>query len=287
MGATPQGRVDTVVLIHGLWMTPRSWEGWIERYTARGMHVIAPAWPGMDRSVEQLRDDPTPIAEQSIATIVAHYDKIIRALPRPPIIMGHSFGGLITQVLVDRGLGAAAVGVHSAQVKGVLKLPLSQLRSGFPILRSPANRGRAVPFTPDDFAYTFGNTMSREDSDRAWQRYAVPGAGRVYFEGAFANVDPRSPARVDVGRNDRAPLLLMAGGLDNVVPASVVRANAGLYQKSRALTAYEEFPGRSHFTVGQDGWEDVADYALDWALRAAALPREATIASESPRRYGA
>ncbi|MFC8296939.1 alpha/beta hydrolase [Micromonospora orduensis] len=287
MGATPQGRVDTVVLIHGLWMTPRSWEGWIERYTARGMHVIAPAWPGMDRSVEQLRDDPTPIAEQSIATIVAHYDKIIRALPRPPIIMGHSFGGLITQVLVDRGLGAAAVGVHSAQVKGVLKLPLSQLRSGFPILRSPANRGRAVPFTPDDFAYTFGNTMSREDSDRAWQRYAVPGAGRVYFEGAFANVDPRSPARVDVGRNDRAPLLLMAGGLDNVVPASVVRANAGLYQKSRALTAYEEFPGRSHFTVGQDGWEDIADYALDWALRAAALPREATIASESPRRYGA
>lgn len=287
MGATPQGRVDTVVLIHGLWMTPRSWEGWIERYTARGMHVIAPAWPGMDRSVEQLRDDPTPIAEQSIATIVAHYDKIIRALPRPPIIMGHSFGGLITQVLVDRGLGAAAVGVHPAQVKGVLKLPLSQLRSGFPILRSPANRGRAVPFTPDDFAYTFGNTMSREDSDRAWQRYAVPGAGRVYFEGAFANVDPRSPARVDVGRNDRAPLLLMAGGLDNVVPASVVRANAGLYQKSRALTAYEEFPERSHFTVGQDGWEDVADYALDWALRAAALPREATIASESPRRYGA
>ncbi|MET8040329.1 alpha/beta fold hydrolase [Micromonospora sp. NPDC005215] len=284
MGATPQGQVDTIVLIHGLWMTPRSWEGWVERYTARGMHVIAPAWPGMDRSVEQLRDDPGPIAEQSMATIVAHYDKIIRALPRPPIIMGHSFGGLFAQVLADRGLGAAVVGVHPAAVKGVLKVPLSQLRSGFPILRSPANRSRAVPFTPDDFAYTFGNTMSREDSDRAWQRYAVPGAGRVFFEGAFANVDPRSPARVDTGRDDRPPLLLLAGGADHVVPASVVRANAGLYQKSRALTAYEEFPGRTHFTVGQDGWEEVADYALDWALRAAALPREATIASESPRR---
>ncbi|MET7708970.1 alpha/beta fold hydrolase [Micromonospora sp. NPDC005413] len=284
MGTTPQGQVDTVVLIHGLWMTPRSWEGWVERYTRRGMHVIAPAWPGMDLPVEQLRDDPGPIAQQSVATIVAHYDRIIRALPRPPIIMGHSFGGLFTQLLVDRGLGAAGVGVHPAAVKGVLKLPLSQLRSAFSILRNPANRQKAVPFTPDEFAYAFGNTMSREDSDRAWQRYAVPGAGRVLFESAFANLDPTSPAKVDNGRNDRAPLLLIAGGADHVVPATVVRSNAGLYQKSRALTAYEEFPGRSHFTVGQDGWEEVADYALDWALRAAALPREATIASEAPRR---
>ncbi|MEH1167115.1 alpha/beta fold hydrolase [Micromonospora sp. CPCC 205539] len=284
MGTTPQGQVDTVVLIHGLWMTPRSWEGWAERFTARGLKVLAPAWPGMDQSVERLRVDPGPIAEQSIATIVAHYDRIIRALPRPPIIMGHSFGGLFTQLLVDRGLGAAAVGVHPAAVKGVLKVPLSTLRSGFSILRSPANRNKAVPFTQDDFAYAFGNAMSREDSDRAWQRYAVPGAGRVLFEAAFANVDPRSPARVDTGRDNRAPLLLMAGELDHVVPASVVRTNAGLYQKSRALTAFEEFPARSHFTVGQDGWEKIADYALDWALRAAALPREATITSESPRR---
>ncbi|MGC4862209.1 alpha/beta hydrolase [Micromonospora sp. DT41] len=284
MGATPQGRVDTVVLIHGLWMTPRSWEGWARRYTARGMNVLAPAWPGMDRDVEQLRDDPSPIAEQSIATIVAHYDRIIRALPSPPIIMGHSFGGLFTQILVDRGLGAAAVGVHSSAPKGVLKVPLSQLRSAFSILRNPANRNRAVPFTPDDFAYAFGNTMSRADSDRAWQRYAVPGAGRVLFESAFANLDPTSPAKIDNGRNNRPPLLLMAGGQDHVVPATVVQSNAALYQKSRALTAYEEFPDRSHFTVGQDGWERIADYALDWALRAAALPREATIASEAPRR---
>ncbi|MFF4876079.1 MULTISPECIES: alpha/beta fold hydrolase [unclassified Micromonospora] len=284
MGATPQGRADTVVLIHGLWMTPRSWEGWAQRYAARGLRVLAPAWPGMDREVEQLRDDPTPIAQQSVATIVAHYDQIIRGLPQPPIIMGHSFGGLITQLLVDRGLGAAAVGVHPAQVKGVLKLPLSTLRSTFSILRNPANRHRAVPFTPEDFHYAFGNTMTRADSDRAWRRYAVPGAGRVLFEGAFANLDPTSPTKVDNGRNDRAPLLLMAGELDHVVPPSVVRSNAGLYQKSRALTAYEEFPGRSHFTVGQDGWEEIADYALDWALRAAALPREATIASETPRR---
>ncbi|MGS2615900.1 alpha/beta hydrolase [Micromonospora sp. LZ34] len=283
MASAPQGPVDTVVLIHGLWMTPRSWERWAARYAARGLRVLTPAWPGMQGEVERLREDSTPIAQQNIAEIADHYDRLIRALPTRPVIMGHSFGGLITQVLVDRGLGAAAVGIHPAPVKGVVKLPLSTLRSGFSILRNPANRHRAVPFTPDDFHYAFGNTLSQEDSDRAWQRYAVPGAGRVLFEGAFANLDPNSAARVDTGRTDRAPLLLIAGGADHVVPPGVVRTNAALYQKSRALTAYHEFAGRSHFTVGQPGWEEVADYALDWALRAAALPREQTVASETPR----
>ncbi|MFI7607877.1 alpha/beta hydrolase [Micromonospora sp. NPDC049366] len=284
MGSTPKGNVDTVVLIHGLWMTPRSWEGWAARYAERGLRVLTPGWPGMDADVQQLRDDPSPIAEQSIRGIVDHYERMIRPMSRQPVIMGHSFGGLITQLLVDRGLGAAAVGVHSAQIKGVLKLPPSTLRSAFSILRNPANRHKAVPFTQDDFHYAFGNTMSRADSDRAWQRYAVPGAGRVLFEGAFANLDPRSPAQVDTRRDDRAPLLLLAGGADHVVPPTVVRSNAALYTKSRALTAYHEFPGRSHFTVGQEGWEEVADYALNWALEAAALPRRETVASESPRR---
>ncbi|RKN51028.1 alpha/beta hydrolase [Micromonospora endolithica] len=274
---------DTVVLIHGLWMTPRSWERWADRYTARGLRVLAPAWPGLEGEVERLRADPTPIAGQSIAGIADHYDRLVRDLPRPPLIMGHSFGGLIAQLLVDRGLGAAAVGVHPAAPKGVVKVPLSTLRSGFSILRNPANRHRAVPFTADDFHYAFGNTLDREASDRAWERYAVPGAGRVLFEGAFANLDPNSPARVEVGRHDRAPLLLLAGTEDHVVPPSVVRGTAALYQRSRALTAYHEFAGRSHFTVGEPGWERVADYALDWAVRAAALPREATVAREAPR----
>ncbi|MER7445102.1 alpha/beta hydrolase [Micromonospora avicenniae] len=284
MGSAPQGNVDTVVLIHGLWMTSRSWEHWAERYQARGLRVLAPSWPGMEGEVEQLRDDPTPIAKQRIADIVDHYEQIIQGLPRPPIIIGHSFGGLITQILVDRGLGAAAVGVHPAPIKGVAKLPLSTLRSGFSILRNPANRHRAVPFTQDDFHYAFGNTMNRADSDRAWQRYAVPGAGHVLFEGAFANLDPNSAADVYTRRDDRAPLLLIAGGADHVVPPGVVRSNAALYTKSRALTAYHPFPGRSHFTVGQEGWEEVADYALNWALEAAAMPRAETISSESPRR---
>ncbi|MEU5567792.1 alpha/beta hydrolase [Micromonospora musae] len=284
MGSAPQGNVDTVVLIHGLWMTPRSWEGWVDRYQAHGLRVLAPSWPGMEGEVEQLRDDPTPIAGQRIADIVDHYEQTIRALPRPPIIMGHSIGGLITQLLLDRGFGAAGVGVHPVAIKGVVKLPLSTLRSGFSILRNPANRHRAVPFTQDDFHYAFGNTMSRADSDRAWQRYAVPGAGHVLFESAFANLDPNSAAEVDTRRDDRPPLLLIAGGADHVVPPGVVRSNAALYTKSRALTAYHPFPGRSHFTVGEPGWEEVADFALNWALEAAAMPRAATIASESPRR---
>ncbi|MGK5742164.1 alpha/beta hydrolase [Micromonospora sp. URMC 103] len=284
MSSAPQGDVDTVVLIHGLWMTPRSWERWVDRYAARGLRVLAPAWPGMDREVEQLRDDPTPIARQRLGRIVNHYSQAVRGLMRPPIIMGHSFGGLITQVLVGQGLGAAAVAIHPAPIKGVAKLPLSTLRSGFSILRNPANRNKAVPFTQDDFHYAFGNTLSRADSDRAWERYAVPGAGRVLFEAAFANLDPHSAAEVDTRRDDRAPLLLIAGGADHVVPPGVVRSNAALYTKSRALTAFHPFPGRSHFTVGQDGWEEVADYALDWALEAAAIPREQTIASENPRR---
>ncbi|MGC1213559.1 MAG: alpha/beta fold hydrolase [Micromonospora sp.] len=283
MASAPTARVDTIVLIHGLWMTSRSWERWVGRYAARGFRVLAPAWPGMEAEVEALREDPTPIAGQRVTDVVDHYERIIRALPRPPIVMGHSFGGLFTQLLLDRGLGAAGVGIHPAQIKGVLKLPLSTLRSGFSILRNPANRHRAVPFTPDDFHYAFGNTMSRADSDAAWERYAVPGSGHLFFEAAFANLDPDAATKVDTHRSDRAPLLLLAGGVDHVVPPSVVSANAGLYRSSRAVTAYHEFPGRSHFVGGEPGWEQEADYALDWAVEMANTVSP-TVVSEAPGR---
>ncbi|SCL38251.1 Lysophospholipase, alpha-beta hydrolase superfamily [Micromonospora rhizosphaerae] len=283
MASAPTGRVDTIVLIHGLWMTSRSWERWADRYAARGFRVLTPAWPGMEVEVEALRADPTPIAQQRIADIVDHYTGIIRELPRPPIVMGHSFGGLITQILLDRGLGAAGVGVHPAPVKGVLKLPLSTLRSAFSILRNPANRHRAVWFSADDFHYAFGNTMSRADSDAAWERYAVPGAGHVFFEGAFANLDPDSAAQVDTRRDARAPLLLIAGGADHVLPPSVISSNAALYQKSTAVTAYHQFPGRSHFVGGEPGWEQQADYALDWAVEMANTVSP-TVVSTAPGR---
>ncbi|MFJ8834059.1 alpha/beta hydrolase [Micromonospora aurantiaca] len=281
--SAPTGRVDTIVLIHGLWMTSRSWEHWAQRYSARGFQVLTPAWPGMDREVEDLRADPAPIAAQRIADIADHYAAIIRDLPRPPIIMGHSFGGLIAQLLADRRLGAAVVAVHPAPVRGVLKLPPATLRSGYSILHNPANRHRAVPFTPEDFRYAFGNTISQEQSDAAWERYAVPGAGHVLFEAAFANLDPNSATEIDKKRSDRAPLLITAGGEDHVVPASLATSIANLYRSSTALTGYREFPGRSHFVGGEPGWEEEADFALEWAVEAA-NEFSPTVVAEAPRR---
>lgn len=267
---TPASRTsaDTIVLIHGLWLTPLSWERWIDRYRAAGFRVMAPAWPGMDRPVEELRADPAPIAALTASEIIDHYDRIIRELPRPPIIMGHSFGGAFTQMLVvNRGLGAAGVAIDSAPVSGVVRLPLPELRSTFPVLRNPANRHRAVPLTPEQFHYAFTNTLDEADSRAAYERYHVPAAGHVLFEGVLASFEPHSVLKVDFGKDRRPPLLLTAGTADHLVPVSMVRSNATHYRKSTALTGYQQFPGRSHFLLGP-GWEEIADFALEWAVEA-------------------
>ena len=256
-------------------MTPLSWEHWIDRYTARGYRVLAPAWPGMDVDIEQLRADTSAVDHLGIEEIVDHYDEIIRGLDDPPIVMGHSFGGAFTEVLLDRGLGAAGVGIDAAGVKGITKLPFSELKSGFPILKNPANVHHAVPLTFEEFHYAFTNTMSKDEARPAYERYAVPGPGRVLFQGAFANFNPRTPLQVDFRKDDRAPLLLIAGGSDHTVPAVVDESMAKHYGKSKAITEYKLFPDRSHFTVGEDGWEEVADYALDWAVEHAATPAAA------------
>jgi pimeloyl-ACP methyl ester carboxylesterase len=265
-----QTTANTIVLIHGLWMTALSWEHWVERYEDRGLNVIARSWPGMDGDIDELRRDPAGIEHLGIEEIVDYYAGIIGELDSPPIIMGHSFGGAFTQILLDRGLGAAGVAIDSGPVKGLLALPASTLKTGFPVLKNPANNHRAVPLTLEEFHYAFTNTLTDDESLAVYERYAVPGPGRVLFQGAFANFNPRSPAAVDFKNSSRAPLLFIAGGDDHVAPASLNEANLRHYRKSDAITELKEFPGRSHYTLGQEGWEEVADYALDWALRHAA-----------------
>jgi pimeloyl-ACP methyl ester carboxylesterase len=256
---------DTIVLIHGLFMTARSWEHWVARYQNKGFRVIAESWPGME-DLEALRRDPSGVEDLGIAEIVDHYDALIRQLDTPPIIIGHSFGGAFTEILLDRGLGAAGVAIDAAAVRGILKLPLSQLRAGFPVLKSPANFHKAVELTPEQFHYAFTNTLSEADSAAAYARYAAPGPGRVLFQGALANFNPHSPTTVDFSR-DRAPLLLIAGGADHLVPAVIDKSTADHYAKSGAMTEYKLFPGRSHWTIAEPGWEEVADYALEWAVQ--------------------
>jgi pimeloyl-ACP methyl ester carboxylesterase len=247
-------------------MTALCWERWVERYRARGFDVVASSWPGMDGDIEQLRQDPSKIEHLGLLEIVDHYEQIVRGLARPPIIIGHSFGGAITQILLDRGLGAAGVAVDPAPVKGILRLPLSALRSALPALKNPANVHRAVALTPAEFHYAFTNSLTEEQSLDVFQRYAVPGPGRILFQAALANLNPHAATAVDFSNDRRAPLLLIAGGADHVAPASVTRSNAKLQRHSSAITAYKEFPGRTHYTLGQAGWEEVADFALSWAL---------------------
>ena len=256
-----------IVLINGLWMTALSWENWVKRYTGKGFQVIAKSWPGMDIDINELRRDPSPIATLGITQIVDHYEKIIRGLSSPPIIIGHSFGGLITQILLDRGLGMAGVAIAPAPVKGILFLPFSTLKVSFPALSNPANAHRALPLTPEQFHYAFTNNLSEEESLKVYERYAVPGPDHVLFQAALANFNPHAATTVNFENNDRAPLLLVSGGKDHVSPASVVEANYKLYRKSSAVTEYKEFPERTHYTLGQAGWEEVADYALEWALK--------------------
>lgn len=270
MTATRADEPETIVLIHGLWLTALSWERWVAHYEARGHRVMARSWPGMEGDIDQIRRDPSAITGLGVTEIVDHYERIIRELDRPPIIMGHSFGGLITQILLDRGLGAAGVAIAPAPVKGILVLPLASIKSALPGLKNPFAMHAAVALTLEQFHYSFTNHLTEAESAPIYERYAIPGPNHLLFQASLANFNPHAATTVDFHNDQRAPLLLIGGGRDHVVPASVTKANFDLFRKSRAITAYREYPDRTHWTIGQDGWERVADYALDWAQNPAA-----------------
>ena len=248
-------------------MTPRSWEGWAERYAGRGYRVLAPAWPGMEVEVEALNADPSPIAALTVERVVNHYEQVVLGLERPPLIVGHSFGGAFTQVLLDRGLGAAGLGIAPATVMAVEDLPLSSARTAAPGLGQVA--GGVVALTPKVFHRAFTNTLSREASDAIHARQHVPAPTAMLSKDAFANVSPDAPAGLNPRRERRAPLLLVRFGQDRLVPASVVRP----YQREGdEVVAILEVPGRPHYHAAP-GWEAVADQALDWLVEHAVRGR--------------
>jgi pimeloyl-ACP methyl ester carboxylesterase len=259
---------DTIVLVHGFWVTPLSWEKWVERYEGKGYPVLTPTYPGFEGGVEALHKDPSPIEALTFPAIIEHIGGIIDELERPPIIMGHSAGGVLTQILLDHGYGAAGVAIDSVPAEGIKVTPVSQIRSLFPILKNPANRHKAVGFTPEQFHYAFANTVSREESDEVYERYHIPAAGRLVWVGATANFTPGHQENyVDFRNEDRAPLLFIGGSEDNIMPPAVNQSNAKHYRHAKSVTDYKEFPGRSHYSViGGEGWEEVADYALEWAV---------------------
>lgn len=256
----------TVVLIHGLWLTPRSWEGWIDRYQKAGYNVIAPSWPGLEGEVERIRKDPSPLKGLQLKTVVDHYDRIIRKLDAPPILMGHSFGGLIVQMLVDRGLGSAGVVIDSAQAAGIPVLPLSTIWSTITVLGNPFTFNAATALSPEKFNYAFTNELDAVESRKVYDRYSIPGASRILWDAALALLNPNAASKVNFSNSNRAPLLFIAGGNDHLVPPSINKANVRRYVKnSTGHTDYREFPNRTHHTVGQKDWEEVADFALQWA----------------------
>jgi pimeloyl-ACP methyl ester carboxylesterase len=257
---------DTIVLIHGFWVTPRSWEQWIERYEGRGYRVIAPAYPGFEAEVEALNADPTPIENVTVEQILDRLESVVGELESPPILMGHSAGGVFTQLLLDRGYGAAGVAINSAPTEGVKVVPLSQIKSTFPVLRNPANRHKAVGFTFDQWRYAFTNTFTEEEARRLYERYHIPASGNVFWGSVLANIHPgKDDTYVDYRNDDRAPLLFISGSEDNLMPPKIQRSNAKHY-KSNTVTEVKEFEGRAHLMPAEEAWEEVADYALAWAV---------------------
>ncbi|MFM1723023.1 MULTISPECIES: alpha/beta hydrolase [Rhodococcus] len=268
MPDTPHPAVDAppVMFVHGLWLAASSWDPWRTRFGEAGFHTLAPTWPGEAPNVTDTREHAADQAGYGIDEVTAHFAEAIAPLDRKPIVIGHSFGGLVAQKLLAADVAAAAVAIDPAQIQGVKALPLAQLRSTFPVLGNPANAKRTVTLTPDAFAYSFGNAIDRSESDEIYDHWTIPSPGRPLFQAAFANLLPGSPTHVDTTA-PRGPLLILGGGQDHAVPESVSRSAHHRYRKATTDNDYIVLADRGHSLTVDHGWPDVAETVLDWLAR--------------------
>jgi alpha-beta hydrolase superfamily lysophospholipase len=253
-----------VIFIHGMWLHATSWNPWLEHFRAAGYDPIAPGWPGEPDTAAEAREHPELVADKTIDDLVAHYTKIIDSLDAGPILIGHSFGGLLAEKLLGQGIGVAGVAIDPAQIKGVLPLPLAQLRAALPALRNPANLHKSVSLTEKEFKFGFGNALTEEESGELYAKWAIPSPARPVFEAAAANFVLHSQAAVDTGNETRGPLLLTSGTADHTVPDVTTRSTFKQYRHSTAVTELKQFENRGHSLAIDSGWKDVADATLEW-----------------------
>jgi alpha-beta hydrolase superfamily lysophospholipase len=258
------GGRGSLLLIHGAWLSARSWERFAGWFGERGWEVSAPEWPRKQGDVEELRGASEELKGLGLDEIVDHYESEIRGLADPPVLVGHSFGGLIVELLLDRGVGRAGVAMSPAPPKGILVLPFSSLKAAAPALAHPSRWHGVVPLTLEEFTFGFVNTFTPEAAAEAYERYAVPETGQIFYEAGFANFHLHPPSEVHFKSDDRAPLLIVGAGQDKTVPASLARKQYEKYEKSDARTDYIEFEGRPHLMMAADGWEEIAAAIESW-----------------------
>lgn len=262
-----QSGLQPVVFIHGLWLLANCWVRWAELFEREGFVAVTPGWPDDPETVDEARADPSRLAGKKIGQVADHFAGLISQLDRKPVVIGHSFGGLLAQILAGRGAAQVTVAVSPAPFQGVLPLPFSALKSASPILSNPANWGRAVALTFEQFRYAFGNAVSEEEARQLYTVYAVPAPGAPLFQDAFANVNPWTEAKVDSRSEDRGPLLIIAGELDHTVPLAITKAAFNIQLRNPGITDYVEFAGRGHGLTIDAGWWEIAQSALRFVRR--------------------
>ena len=255
-GSTP------VVFVHGLWLLPTSWDRWAELFEKNGYTALTPGWPDDPDTVAQAKAHPEVFANKSVGDVADHFEDVIRGLKKKPAVIGHSFGGLLTQILAGRGVAKVSVAIDPAPFRGVLPLPISSLRSASPVLKSPANYHRAVPLTYEQFRYSFANTLSEDEAKELYATYSVPTPGEPLFEAAFANLNPWTEVKVDTKNPKRGPLLILDGEKDHVVPWAIANASYKRQRRNEGVTEIVKVPGRGHALTIDHGWQEVADIAL-------------------------